>query len=65
MISSFLLQDIPRHPETRLLEVREAFKRILLLGFQAHTRAYIATDAEPLINVLVYTSPLVPRTAPT
>ena len=31
VISSFLLQDIPRHPETRLLEVREAFKRGPLL----------------------------------
>ena len=31
VISSFLLQDIPRHPETRLLEVREAFKRSLLV----------------------------------
>ena len=32
VISSFLLQDIPRHPDTRLFEVREAFKRTLLLG---------------------------------
>ena len=31
VISSFLLQDIPRHPDTRLFEVREAFKRSLLL----------------------------------
>ena len=62
MISSFLLQDIPRHPDTRLFEVRGAFKRSLLLDFQAHIRAYIATfpppaalsatDAEPLINAL-------------
>ena len=50
MISSFLLQDIPRHPDTRLFEVREAFKRSLLLGFQGHIRA---TDAEPLINALL------------
>ena len=42
VISSFLLQDIPRHPDTRLFEVREAFKRSLLLGFQAHICAYIA-----------------------
>ena len=72
-----VLQDIPRHPDTRLFEVRRAFKRRLLLGFQAHIRAYIAffsppaalrgplrgasaplrlraTDAEPLINALVY-----------
>ena len=50
MISSFLLQDIPRHPDTRLFEVRGAFKRSLLLDFQAHIRAYIAlrsTDTEP------------------
>ena len=32
MISSFLLQDIPRHTDTRLFEVREAFKRSLLPG---------------------------------
>ena len=42
VIRSFLLQDIPRHPDTRLFEVREAFKRSLLLGFQAPIRAYIA-----------------------
>ena len=41
-ISSFLLQDIPRHPDTRLFEVREVFKRSSLLGFQAYVRAYIA-----------------------
>ena len=40
MISSFL-QDIPRH-DTRLFEVREAFKRTLLFGFCAYIRAYIA-----------------------
>ena len=40
MISSFLLQDTPRHPDTRLFEVREAFKRSLLLRFQAHIRPY-------------------------
>ena len=32
MIRSFLFQDIPRHPDTRLFEVREAFKRSLLPG---------------------------------
>ena len=47
VISSFLLQDIPRHPDTRLFEVREAFKRGLLLGFQAHIRAYIALFSPP------------------
>ena len=31
VISSFLLSDIPRHPDTRLFEVREAFKRSLLV----------------------------------
>ena len=39
MISSFLLYDIPRY-DTRLLEVREAFKRTLLLGFRAYISAY-------------------------
>ena len=39
MISSFLLQDIPRH-DTRLFEVREAFRRTLLLGFRAYISAY-------------------------
>ena len=37
MISSFLLQDIPRH-DARLFEVREAFKRTLLLGFRASVK---------------------------
>ena len=61
VISSFLLQDIPRHPDTRLFEVREAFKRsFLLLGFQAHIRAYIATDGEPSINALIGTL-VIPR----
>ena len=41
MISSFLLQDVPRH-DTRLFEVRETFKRTLLLGFRACISAYIA-----------------------
>ena len=54
MISSFLLQDIPRH-DTRLFEVREAVKRTLSLGFRAYISAYIAkkkpaTDAGPLVN---------------
>ena len=31
VISSFLLQDIPRHPDSRLFEVREAFKSSLLV----------------------------------
>ena len=61
MIISFLLQDIPRHPDTRLFEVREAFKRGLLLDFQAHVRVYIAIFSppaalnaeEPLISALV------------
>ena len=38
MVSSFL-QDIPRH-DTHLFEVREAFKRTLLLGFRAYSSAY-------------------------
>ena len=52
-------------PDTRLFEVWEAFKRSLLLGFQAHIRAYFAifsspaalraTVAEPLINALNHT----------
>ena len=43
-ISSFLLQDSPRHPDTRLFEVREVFKRtLLLLGFRAYIRAYTAS----------------------
>ena len=37
-----LIQDIPRHPGTRLFKVREAFKRTLFLGFRAYIRAYIA-----------------------
>ena len=41
-ISALLLQDIPRHPDTRLFEVREAFKRSSLLGFQVYIGAYIA-----------------------
>ena len=32
MITSFLLQDIPRHRDTRLFEVREAFKPGLSSG---------------------------------
>ena len=39
----FLVRDVPRHPDTRLFEVREAFKRsFLLLGFMAHIRAHLA-----------------------
>ena len=47
VITSVLLLDIPRHPDTRLFEVREAFKRSLLLGFQARIRAYIAGVSPP------------------
>ena len=50
VISSFLLQDMPRHPDTRLFEVREAFKRSLLLGFQAHIRAYSAFFSPPAVH---------------
>ena len=35
MISSFLLQDIPKH-DTHRFEVREAFKRTLLPGFRPY-----------------------------
>ena len=31
VINSFPLKDVPWHPDTRLFEVREAFKRSLLL----------------------------------
>ena len=44
MISSFL-QDIPRH-DTRLFEVREAFKRTLLLVF-AHILEHISQKKTP------------------
>ena len=47
VISSFLLQDIPRHPDTRLFEIRETFKRSFSLGFHAHIRAYIAILSPP------------------
>ena len=40
--SSFLPQDIPRHPDAHLFEVREAFKRTLLPSFGAYMSAYIA-----------------------
>ena len=40
VISSFFLQDIPRH-DTCLFEVRKAFERTLLLGFHAYISAYI------------------------
>ena len=40
-ISSFLLQDISRHPETRFLEVWEVFKHGPLPGFQANIPAGI------------------------
>ena len=48
MISSFLLQDIPRH-DTRLFEVREAFKRTLLLGFRAYICSHIAKKSPPAV----------------
>ena len=47
VISSLLFQDIPWHPNTRLFEVREAFKRSLLLDFQARIRAYNAIFSPP------------------
>ena len=37
-MSSFLLQDIPRH-DTRVIEVREAFEHISLLGFHPNISA--------------------------
>ena len=40
VISSFL-QDIPRH-DARFFEVREAFKRTLMLRFRAYISEYIA-----------------------
>ena len=43
MVSSFLLQDIPRHD--RLFEVREALKRALLPSFHAYISAYIANKS--------------------
>ena len=63
MVSSFLLQNVPRR-DTRVFEVREAFKRTLLVGFRAYISAYItttknappATDAGPLINALIHTA---------
>ena len=42
MISSFLLQDIPRH-DTGLFEVREAFGRTFLVGFRAYIYIYSMT----------------------
>ena len=41
MIGSFLIRGIPRH-DTRLFEVREAFKHTLLLVLRAYICAYIA-----------------------
>ena len=58
MITSFPLQDIPRHPDTRLFGVREAFKRSLLLGFQAHIRTYIAFFSPPAALRVVPPGPL-------
>lgn len=46
-ISSFLLQNIPRHPQTHLFEVQEAFKPSSLLVFQAYVRAYMAIFSPP------------------
>ena len=45
-ISSFLLQDIPRHPDTRLFDVRGAFKSSSLLGFRP-THIYRAIVLPP------------------
>ena len=42
VLSSFMHQDISKHPETRLLEIREAFERSLLPGCQAHIFAHIS-----------------------
>ena len=50
VILSFLLQDIPRHPDTHLFEVQGAFKSCVLLGFQVHIRAYIAFFSPPARN---------------
>ena len=36
---------MPRHPDTRILEVREVFKSFV--GFQAYNRAYIAIFSLP------------------
>ena len=41
MISAFLLQDVPKH-DARLFEVREGYKRTLLLGYRAYISAYTA-----------------------
>ena len=46
VISSFLLQDIPRH-DPRLFEVRDEFKRTLLLGFRAYSSANFAKKSPP------------------
>ena len=48
MLCDHQLVSSPRHPrhdtrhDTRLFEVREAFKCTVLLGFSAHISAYIA-----------------------
>ena len=46
MISPFLLEDVPRH-DTRLFEVREAFKRTLWLGFRAYISERVANKSPP------------------
>ena len=46
MLVSF--QGIPRHPDTRFFEVREAFKlNLLLVGFRAYIRACMAMFCPP------------------
>ena len=59
MISSFILHYV-RKDDTRLFDVREVFKRILLLGFRAHIisayqvyhKKIPATDAGPLLILI-------------
>ena len=46
MISSILLQGIPRH-DTRIFEVREAFKRTSFPGFRADISAHISKKTPP------------------
>ena len=53
VISSFLFQGIPRYPDTHFFEVREPFKRSLLVDFQAHIRAYIAVVVVVVVVVVV------------
>ena len=57
-MSSFLLQDIPRH-DTRVIEVREAFEHISLLGFHANISAYTAKKKPPAAPAGVFRGPFV------